>query len=261
MHSGRSQRKGTPSCTRAARSAREPRVALGQVATHRLLRLQPWLKQERPHPEGAGAFQSFWRPGSESNRRSRLCRPLHDHSATWPRRRALGGPSTRWKPGSLNDMTPACRGHACQTGAGNETRTRDPDLGKVVLYQLSYSRLGAAQFKTSGPHVKLWRRCSCSRSDAPALAFAPACWRSSCSRIVGAAAAGANGTGVKIAAVRAPGPRYFHVGGCALRTNAKARLRDRLQAASYWSRVAATMLRCNVKEWMDGGGLHQPDFR
>jgi hypothetical protein len=26
-------------------------------------------------------------------------------------------------------------------GAGNETRTRDPDLGKVVLYQLSYSRL------------------------------------------------------------------------------------------------------------------------
>ena len=27
-------------------------------------------------------------------------------------------------------------------GAGNETRTRDPDLGKVVLYQLSYSRSG-----------------------------------------------------------------------------------------------------------------------
>ena len=28
-------------------------------------------------------------------------------------------------------------------GAGNETRTRDPDLGKVVLYQLSYSRMTA----------------------------------------------------------------------------------------------------------------------
>ena len=26
-------------------------------------------------------------------------------------------------------------------GAKNETRTRDPDLGKVVLYQLSYSRI------------------------------------------------------------------------------------------------------------------------
>ncbi len=27
-----------------------------------------------------------------------------------------------------------------KNGAGNETRTRDPNLGKVVLYQLSYSR-------------------------------------------------------------------------------------------------------------------------
>ena len=27
-----------------------------------------------------------------------------------------------------------------KTGAGNEIRTRDPNLGKVVLYQLSYSR-------------------------------------------------------------------------------------------------------------------------
>ena len=28
----------------------------------------------------------------------------------------------------------------CLRGAENETRTRDPDLGKVVLYQLSYFR-------------------------------------------------------------------------------------------------------------------------
>ena len=38
----------------------------------------------------------------------------------------------------------ACRGGYLEGekkfGAGNETRTRDPDLGKVVLYQLSYSR-------------------------------------------------------------------------------------------------------------------------
>ena len=26
----------------------------------------------------------LWRPGSELNRRTRLCRPLHNHSATWP---------------------------------------------------------------------------------------------------------------------------------------------------------------------------------
>ena len=31
--------------------------------------------------------------------------------------------------------------HCCEAfGAENETRTRDPDLGKVVLYQLSYFR-------------------------------------------------------------------------------------------------------------------------
>ena len=29
--------------------------------------------------------------------------------------------------------------------AGNGTRTRDPDLGKVVLYQLSYSRNSGVQ--------------------------------------------------------------------------------------------------------------------
>jgi hypothetical protein len=27
-----------------------------------------------------------------------------------------------------------------QTGAGNGTRTRDPELGRLALYQLSYSR-------------------------------------------------------------------------------------------------------------------------
>ena len=35
------------------------------------------------------------------------------------------------------------------TGAGNGTRTRDPNLGKVVLYQLSYSRL-VIRYYTSG---------------------------------------------------------------------------------------------------------------
>ena len=33
------------------------------------------------------------------------------------------------------------RGFSKESGAGNETRTRDPNLGKVVLYQLSYSRV------------------------------------------------------------------------------------------------------------------------
>ncbi len=37
-----------------------------------------------------------------------------------------------------------------KTGAGNETRTRDPDLGKVVLYQLSYSRIEMSDICCTG---------------------------------------------------------------------------------------------------------------
>jgi hypothetical protein len=43
------------------------------------------------------------------------------------------------RPAARTKKDPAARG--LRTGAGNETRTRDPDLGKVVLYQLSYSRI------------------------------------------------------------------------------------------------------------------------
>src|SRR5512134_1855886 len=42
-------------------------------------------------------------------------------------------------------ITPGRPGVMAATGAGNRTRTGDPDLGKVVLYQLSYSRLGATR--------------------------------------------------------------------------------------------------------------------
>ena len=150
-----------------------------------------------------------WRPGSELNRRTRLCRPLHNHSATRPvysnqgcetlvRRSSVLEPVGIWSgkrdsnsrpqpwqgcalPTELfpreADMLPddpephqrfsrfntsffRCRtlpGSAAprsqrgrktkplpgpgKTGAGNETRTRDLNLGKVALYQLSYSRV------------------------------------------------------------------------------------------------------------------------
>ena len=62
-----------------------------------------------------------YRLSPESNRGTRLCRPLHNHSAT--------------QPDSFTVFT------VFTFGAGNETRTRDPNLGKVMLYQLSYSRL------------------------------------------------------------------------------------------------------------------------
>ena len=42
-----------------------------------------------------------------------------------------------------------------EIGAGNETRTRDPNLGKVVLYQLSYSRTEERYFNLSFDTVKI----------------------------------------------------------------------------------------------------------
>ncbi|CDH31531.1 hypothetical protein XBI1_1570005 [Xenorhabdus bovienii str. Intermedium] len=39
------------------------------------------------------------------------------------------------------DLQTSIKIYSPEFGAGNETRTRDPNLGKVVLYQLSYSRI------------------------------------------------------------------------------------------------------------------------
>ena len=35
--------------------------------------------------------------------------------------------------------------HQSKTGAGDETRTRDINLGKVALYQLSYTRTASPE--------------------------------------------------------------------------------------------------------------------
>jgi hypothetical protein len=50
--------------------------------------------------------------------------------------------------GTVNETSPNKNGEpwqvphrACSVGAGNESRTRDLNLGKVALYQLSYSRI------------------------------------------------------------------------------------------------------------------------
>ena len=82
-----------------------------------------------------------WRRESESNRRGRLCRPLHDHSAIPPGMTAGRGCGA----GRSNEKgePPQCAVwlSLLESGAGNESRTRDLNLGKVALYQLSYSRM------------------------------------------------------------------------------------------------------------------------
>ena len=48
----------------------------------------------------------------------------------------------------LRHLHKKSRFHSGPCGAENETRTRDPDLGKVVLYQLSYFRKSGAENET-----------------------------------------------------------------------------------------------------------------
>ena len=56
----------------------------------------------------------------------------------------MSWPACSDPPGQRHDKrkTPPCGSVFLESGAGNETRTRDLNLGKVALYQLSYSRLG-----------------------------------------------------------------------------------------------------------------------
>ena len=56
--------------------------------------------------------------------------------------------------GSLRTRVTAKSGDREKIGAGNEVRTRDLNLGKVALYQLSYSRL-LKKFCTKWPKAQV----------------------------------------------------------------------------------------------------------
>src|SRR5262245_46846261 len=70
------------------------------------------------------------------------------------RRRAVSSDDL---PLLLVKKSPGREARAWSFGAGNETRTRDPDLGKVVLYQLSYSRLEGSHSTVPPPTAAMPR--------------------------------------------------------------------------------------------------------
>ena len=76
---------------------------------------------------------SFWRRGPESNRTNRICNPGHNRFATAPKNRPL------------RQKREATASLFMEIGAGKESRTLDLNLGKVALYQLSYSRIYRSQ--------------------------------------------------------------------------------------------------------------------
>src|SRR4029453_11968083 len=105
----------------------------------------------------AGNSLMLWGGGWESNRRPRLCRPLHNHSATPP-----GVPDRERGPAKRDKHK--LKGRAVrrlsldESGAGKESRTPDLNLGKVALYQLSYSRRTALNYIANPRIVKARRR-------------------------------------------------------------------------------------------------------
>ena len=90
----------------------------------------------RFHHSGCGSIMrtrcgSIWRREPESNRPLRICNPVHNRFAIAPCCRPEAGRQKREAWASLS----------VPSGAGDESRTRDLNLGKVALYQLSYSRV------------------------------------------------------------------------------------------------------------------------
>jgi hypothetical protein len=67
-----------------------------------------------------------------------------------PSRRSGETPSARRFERDTESAEIRCDGAAGKTGAGDESRTRDLNLGKVALYQLSYSREAIEYSETDG---------------------------------------------------------------------------------------------------------------
>ena len=78
-----------------------------------------------------------WRRGPESNRPTRICNPVHNRFATAPSSVSRRHQVRRCRL----DEKGKPRLPFLLSGAGEESRTLDLNLGKVALYQLSYSRV------------------------------------------------------------------------------------------------------------------------
>ena len=82
------RKSGSPGRTRTSDKAVNSRL-LYQLSYRGTVSIKTTERYLAEPPLFAKRFQQLflmlWRPGPESNRCTRLCRPLHDHSATRPR--------------------------------------------------------------------------------------------------------------------------------------------------------------------------------
>jgi hypothetical protein len=89
-----------------------------------------WRQFRAKSPKKSLKQGENWRRGPESNRPTWICNPVHNRFATAPR------PQKRSAETKRGNRFPLF----LKSGAGEESRTLDLNLGKVALYQLSYSR-------------------------------------------------------------------------------------------------------------------------
>jgi len=91
------------------------------------------VKQKCPASELTRHYRpDIWRRDPESNRTNRICNPGHNRFATAP---TCQFPDLEEKGKHALPFL--------EFGAGKESRTLDLNLGKVALYQLSYSRVSS----------------------------------------------------------------------------------------------------------------------
>jgi hypothetical protein len=121
---------GLPLAIGAGNEARTRDLNLGKVALYQL----SYSRVGRC----MSSTPADWRCDPESNWANRICNPGHNRFAIAPQKTRLHDTKIMGKPNKLSQ----------EFGAGNEARTRDLNLGKVALYQLSYSR------KKRSPHYR-----------------------------------------------------------------------------------------------------------
>ncbi len=123
-------------------------------------RPQPWQGCALP-TELFPLCPVFWRRDPESNRTDRICNPGHNRFAIAPQN--PGRDSVETDVGTSASIKKGSRGFPLsRSGAGNEARTRDLNLGKVALYQLSYSRFAfnSIPLPTAAFAAMCLRRCA-----------------------------------------------------------------------------------------------------
>jgi hypothetical protein len=117
-------------------------------ASSLILTLNFYNQESAPKEYRSNIFQKYlWRLRPESNRRTRLCRPLHNHSATQPQNRFLKSNSLKKGGGELPSPPPLIQNRlifyqasTIKFWSGKRDSNSRPQPWQGCALPLSYSR-------------------------------------------------------------------------------------------------------------------------